>query len=83
MEFTPITNEEFPVKWRRDRPEYREYNDAINALEVQAGFSTPCIWRHNNNACTGGQLAHQLAKKLSKRINYRCKDGTLYVIRTE
>ena len=83
MEFTPITNEEFPVRWRIANPEYREYYYAINALEIETGFSTPCIWRHNNASCTGGQLAHQLAKKLSKRINYRCKDGTLYVIRTE
>ena len=83
MEFTPITEADFPVRWRKATPEYSQYNDAINALEVAAGFSTQCVWKHHNSACTGGQLAHQLAKRLSKRINFRCKDGTLYVIRTE
>ena len=41
MEFTPITKEEFPK--HNDNDEFRE---AIQALEVGTGFSTPCIWKH-------------------------------------
>jgi len=45
MEFTPITKEEFPERGKGGRHS-SAFGEAVSALEIGDGFSTPCIWEH-------------------------------------
>ena len=48
MEVTPITPEEFPSPKHKGKPRRFDssFDEAVSALEVGDGFSTPCIWEH-------------------------------------
>ena len=49
MEFTPITESEF-MKIQRRGPQgaaSSELGDIIRDLELNTGFSTPCVWSHS------------------------------------
>jgi hypothetical protein len=88
MEITPITPGQFPTGYRLRNP--NPLAEAVRALEVGDGFSTPCIWSHKNargtpTGCAGRQTAHQAAAwtRPSIHIRTRCKDGTFYVLRIE
>ena len=84
MEFTPITKEEFPTAYTRGKR--RTYFAlAIETLEVETGFSTPCVWRHASEMglCGGISTAHTAATRGGIRVRACCRDGVFYVIRIE
>ena len=82
MEFTPITKEEFPRTFTRGKR--RTYFAlAVETLEVETGFSTPCVWRHTSKRCGGISTAHTAARRAGIRVRACCRDGVFYVIRIE
>ena len=81
MEFTPITKDGFPLTNWGPSPIAK----AVRSLEIGAGFSTPCIWKHvpSHKTCGGYYRAHYAAKVAKIRVRITCQDGTLYVLRVE
>ena len=82
MEFTPITEEEFPLT--------NQVPSAVAAAvrslkEIGAGFSTPCIWKHPpiHKSCGGYRYAYYAARRAKIRVRITCQDGTFYVLRVE
>jgi hypothetical protein len=52
VEFTPITESEFQeIQWRG--PRGSELAETIWNLELNAGFSTPCTWKHSTGQFLG------------------------------
>jgi hypothetical protein len=49
VEFTPITESEFQnIRWRGPQGvASMELNKTIWDLELNTGFSTPCVWEHS------------------------------------
>jgi hypothetical protein len=85
MEFTPITEADFPTHRRRYEGG-REFRDATEALEIGYGFSVPCIWKHNKSiSCGGAQAAHQVMRRQVPRkyIHTSCVNGTLHILRVD
>ena len=84
MEFTPITKEEFPGTYTRGKRRSK-FALAVATLEVETGFSTPCVWRHASKTglCGGISTAHTAAKREGIRVRVCCRDGVFYVIRIE
>ena len=81
MEFTPITKEGFPLTNWGPSPIAK----AVRSLEIGAGFSTPCLWKHSpiHKTCGGYRYAYYAAKKAKIRVRITCQDGTFYVLRVE
>ena len=89
MEFTPITKEEFPMRYQKGGRHASPFAVAVRALdEIGAGFSTPCLWSHvgndaNRRGCPGTMTAHQVAKRAGIHVRTTCQDGIFYVLRIE
>ena len=81
MEFTPITTEGVPLTNWGPSPIAK----AVRSLEIGAGCSTPCVWKHvaSHKTCGGYYRAYYAAKVAKIRLRITCQDGTFYVLRVE
>ena len=81
MDIKSITAEEFPLTNWAPSPIAK----AVRSLEIGAGFSTPCIWKHvpSQKTCSGYYRAYHAAKVAKIRVRITCQDGTFYVLRVE
>lgn len=80
MDIKSITAEEFPLTNWAPSPIAK----AVRSLEIGAGFSTPCVWKHvpSHKTCSGYYRAYYAAKRAKIRVRITCQDGTFYVLRT-
>jgi hypothetical protein len=78
-----ITKAEFPEIRPRGGRALSAESIAIQELVIDAGFSTPCRWKHPDGRCSGTSLVCVVAKRLGVRLHATCRNGTLYVLRYE
>ena len=81
----PITLEQFETVRRAERGAHLcAESEAIVALPTGTGLRFKCRWQHRKNkACLGAQMLHATARRYSFTALTRCKDGYLYVWKTE
>ena len=78
-----ITKDEFPHIRPRGGRVLSAESLAVQGLEIDAGFSTPCRWKHPDGRCSGFSLVSGASHRYGVKIHATCRDGTLYVLRYE
>ena len=89
MEFTPITPEEFysiTIRRRGAAQPTSPLGCGLRDVQPGEGFKFPCTYKHrehdkNGTSCTGISMAHGSAKRLGFKVNCKCYEGILYVMR--
>ena len=89
MSTTPITAEEFnSITIRRRGPGTATSPLGCGLRDVQPGegFKFPCTYKHKEylkdaTSCSGISVAHSSAKRLGFKVNCKCYEGILYVLR--
>ena len=89
MSTTPITAEEFnSITIRRRGPSTATSPLGCGLRDVQPGegFKIPCTYSHkghikNSISCSGISSAHQTANRHGFKVNCKCYEGILYVLR--
>jgi hypothetical protein len=76
-----ITKGEFPHIRPRGGRELSAERLAVQELEIDKGFATPCRWKHPDGRCSGFSLVSGASHRYGVKIHATCRDGTLYVLR--
>lgn len=84
-EIRPLSRQEFQFMHRRHRHGGRlsPLGRAVAGLEIGEGIQVRCRWKHSGRSCGGSSLAYNAARRYDRRVNTRCQDGILYVLRVE
>ena len=79
MVVTKIDPTEIPEGFRMGRP-LSEETVAIRALLPGEAIKFPCRWKHSR-ICHGYSSVHSTARRAKFRVDSRCRDGVVYVMR--
>ena len=79
---TKIDSSEIPEKLPFGRPKVEEFT-AVRELQPGEAIRFPCRWKHGERSgmCHGYSSVHSTARRAKFRVDSRCRDGVVYVMR--